>query len=73
MFTLIGTGVLAAWGYSTFVTIIDLMVGKTGTETYFESSAVIISLALFGQVLELKARKATGTALKELINLVPKS
>lgn len=73
MFTLIGTGVLAAWGYSTFVTIVDLMLGKTGTETYFESSAVIITLALFGQVLELKARKATGTALKELIHLVPKS
>lgn len=73
MFTLIGTGVLAAWGYSTFVTIVDLMLGKTGTETYFESSAVIITLALFGQVLELKARKATGKALKELINLVPKS
>ncbi len=40
---------------------------------YFEAAAVIISLTLLGQVLELKARSETGAAIKALLGLAPKT
>ncbi len=62
MFTLIGLGVGAAYGYSLFSPVV-----------YFEPAAVIVTLALLGQVLELKARSRTGAALRALLGLAPKT
>lgn len=82
MFTLIGLGVLAAWGYSTYVTWFaspGIIVGLGGHDfanhapIYFESAAVITVLVLLGQLLELRARKATGSAIRALMNLAPKT
>lgn len=76
MFTLIGTGVSAAWGYSLFATLFPHLLPAAdqhhGIATYFEPAAVIITLALFGQVLELKARKSTNAAISELLQMAPK-
>ncbi len=76
MFTLIGTGVSAAWGYSLFATFFPQLMPAAGRHhgvaTYFEPAAVIITLALFGQVLELKARKSTNAAISALLQMAPK-
>jgi Cu+-exporting ATPase len=66
MFTLIGLGTGTAYISS----IIGLF---TGSALYFEPSAVIITLVLLGQVLELRARSKTTSALKALLNLAPKT
>jgi Cu+-exporting ATPase len=63
MFTLIGLGVAASYFYSV------LRLGAT----YFEPAAVIITLVLLGQVLELRARGRTQHALKALLGLAPKT
>ena len=76
MFTLIAIGVGAAYVYSVaamlapglFPPSTD-MGGKVGI--YFEAAAVIIVLVLLGQVLELRARSRTGSAIKALLNLAP--
>ncbi|HTB12594.1 MAG TPA: heavy metal translocating P-type ATPase [Bryobacteraceae bacterium] len=62
MFTLIGLGVAVSYIYSLF-----------GEESYFEPAAVIITLALLGQVLELRARGQTQDALRALLGLAPKT
>jgi YHS domain-containing protein len=78
MFTLIAMGTLVAWAYSTFATIAPHFLphqfhGHDGAvAVYFEAAAVITVLALFGQVLELKARERTSGAIKALLNLTPK-
>ena len=78
MWTLIGTGVLAAYGYSVVATVApDLFPdsfrdhGRVGV--YFEAAAMIVSLTLLGQLLELKARSRTSAALKALLGLAPKT
>ena len=78
MFTLIGIGVGAAFGYSLVATIApDLFPasfrehGRVGV--YFEAAAVIVSLTLLGQVLELRARSKTSAAIKALLGLAPKT
>lgn len=74
MFSLILPGVLAAWGYSLGVVLFPAQVPhefRHGGGLYFESAAVITVLVLLGQVLEARARKATGTALQSLMNLAP--
>lgn len=78
MWTLIGTGVAAAYGYSVVATIMPglfpptfVMHGRIGV--YFEAAAVIISLTLLGQMLELKARSQTSAAIKSLLGLAPKT
>ena len=69
MFTLIATGTLAAWGFSLAVLIFP---GALGTrDLYFEAAAVIITLVLVGQVLEWRARRRTGDALRALMSLAP--
>jgi len=65
MWTLIGTGVAAAYGYSVVATIAPEIFPATFMENgrvgaYFEAAAVIISLTLLGQILELKARLQTS-------------
>ncbi len=82
MFTLIGLGVLAAWVYSTYVVWFGPALPIVGLGShdsaghlpvYFESAAVITVLVLLGQLLELRARKATGSAIRALMNLAPKT
>jgi Cu+-exporting ATPase len=78
MWTLIGLGTSAAFVYSLVATLAPgifpasfLVDGRP--EVYFEAAAVIISLTLFGQILELKARSQTASAIKSLLGLAPKT
>ncbi|MEC4722877.1 MULTISPECIES: heavy metal translocating P-type ATPase [Noviherbaspirillum] len=78
MWTLIGTGTGAAYAYSVVATVApDLfpstfqMHGRVGV--YYEAAAVIISLTLLGQILELRARSQTSAAIKSLLGLAPKT
>lgn len=76
MFTLIAIGTGAAYSFSLFVVLFPgLMPEEMRTnghvEVYFEAAAVIIALVLLGQVLELRARKRTGGAIRELLSLAP--
>ena len=78
MWTLIGIGVAAAFGYSVVATLVPglfpdafRMHGRVGV--YFEAAAVIVSLTLLGQVLELHARSATSAAIRALLGLAPKT
>lgn len=68
MFTLVAMGIGIAWGYSVFAL---LKPGNPGL--YFESASMITTLVLLGQVLELKARSATGGAIQSLLNLAPET
>jgi P-type Cu+ transporter len=78
MWTLIGTGVGAAWGYSVIATLAPGLFPESfrmgaHVAVYFEAAAVIVSLTLLGQVLELRARSETGAAIKALLGLAPKT
>lgn len=79
MFTLIGLGTGAAYLYSVAATLVpDLFPGSFrghGGElaVYFEPAVAIIALVLLGQVLELRARSRTSSALKSLLGLAPKT
>ena len=68
MFTLIGLGVGVAYVYSVYAAVFG-----QGLDVYFESAAMIVTLVLLGQVLELKARSRTGAAIKALLGLAPKT
>jgi len=78
MWTLIGLGTGAAWLYSVTATVLpgifppSFRIGGH-VAVYFEAAAVIISLTLLGQVLELKARSETGAAIRALLGLAPKT
>ncbi len=79
MWTLIGLGTGAAYLYSLTALLMpgifpQAMRGADGSvPVYFEASAVIITLIFLGQVLELKARERTGSALRALLDLAPKT
>ena len=78
MFTLIGTGVGAAYGYSAVATIApgvfpDGFRVNGRVDPYFDTAVVITALVLLGQVLELRARSRTSAALKGLLGLAPKT
>jgi len=78
MFTLIGLGVAVSFVYSVIATVAPRIFpasfrgegGQVGV--YFEAAAVIITLVLLGQVMELRARSSTGAAIKALLGLAPK-
>lgn len=78
MWTLIGLGTAAAFLYSIVAVVLpglfpsDMRDHHGNIPVYFEAAAVIIVLVLVGQVLELNARAKTGSALRALLNLVPK-
>ena len=78
MFTLIGLGVSVAYVYSLVGVLFPeifpaSMRGPDGSVgVYFEASAVIVTLILLGQVMELRARSQTGAAIKALLGLAPK-
>jgi len=78
MFTLIALGTGVAYVYSVVATVVPFWFPESmrvdgAVEVYFESAAVITVLVLLGQVLELKARAATGTAIQALLGLAPKT
>ena len=78
MWTLIGSGTAAAFGYSVVATVAPQVFpasfaadGRVGV--YFEAAAVIVSLTLLGQIFELRARSQTSAAIKSLLGLAPKT
>ncbi|XAP79090.1 copper-translocating P-type ATPase [Citromicrobium bathyomarinum] len=79
MFSLIGMGVIAAWLFSVVAVIApDIFPdgfrdaeGHVGV--YFEAAAVIVTLVLLGQVMELRAREGTGKAIRALLDLAAKT
>jgi len=79
MFTLVGLGVGVSWIYSVVALLLPeifppLMQMKSGlVDVYFEAAAVITTLVLLGQVLELRARSRTNEAIKLLLGMAPKT
>ncbi|QEZ43102.1 copper-transporting P-type ATPase [Cupriavidus oxalaticus] len=78
MWTLIGLGTGAAYIYSVIATVAPGVFPDAFSEhgrvgVYFEAAAVIISLTLMGQLLELKARSQTSAAIRSLLGLAPKT
>jgi len=79
MFTLIGLGVGVAYFYSVIALLFPDLFPQTFREesgmvgVYFEAAAVIVTLVLLGQVLELRARSATNAAIRALLGLAPKT
>ncbi|RME61877.1 MAG: copper-translocating P-type ATPase [Alphaproteobacteria bacterium] len=77
MFTLIGFGVFIAYGFSLVATLApgifpaSFRDGQGRVTVYFEAAAVITTLVLLGQVLELRARSATSGAIRALLQLAP--
>jgi len=79
MFTLIGLGVSVAYGYSVIATLFpgsfpgSFRDAEGTVAPYFEAAAVIVTLILLGQVLELRARSQTSSAIKKLLGMAPTS
>ena len=79
MWTLIGLGVGAAYLFSVVAVLFPAIFPMSMTHmegrppVYFEAAAVIVALVFVGQVLELRARDATGKAIRALLNLAPKT
>jgi Cu+-exporting ATPase len=78
MFTLIAIGTGTAYGYSVVATLFPALFphafqGHGGVAVYFEAAAVITTLVLLGQVLELRARSQTSSAIRALLGLAPKT
>lgn len=78
MWTLISLGTGAAFAYSVVATLTpgvfpESFISMGRVAVYFEAAAVIISLTLLGQMLELKARSQTSAAIKSLLGLAPKT
>jgi Cu+-exporting ATPase len=76
MFTLIGLGVSVAYGYSVVAATLPGIFPASFREdgevgVYFEAAAVIVTLILLGQVLELRARSRTSAAIRSLLGLTP--
>jgi Cu+-exporting ATPase len=79
MFTLIGLGVGVAYAYSVVATALPDIFPASFRDAagevniYFEAAAVIVTLVLLGQVMELRARNRTGAAIRALLGLAPKT
>lgn len=71
MFTLTGLGVLTAWGHSTLALVTQAQTPTEGRMLLFDTAALVTVLVLLGQLLELRARKATGSAMRTLVGLRP--
>jgi Cu+-exporting ATPase len=78
MFTLIALGTGVAYGYSLVAALMpeifpaSFRTAEGAVPLYFEAAAVIVTLVLLGQVLELRARSQTGSAIRALLDLAPK-
>ena len=75
MDTLVAIGTLAAWGYSTLVTLWPQILADAGREpeTYFDSSTIIVGLILLGRWLEARAKRQTAGAIRALVGLQAKT
>src|SRR5215213_8002825 len=79
MFTLIGLGVGVGYLFSVIAVVLPGVFPASfrdehgNVPVYFEAAAVIVTLVLLGQVLELRARSQTGNAIRELLGLAPKT
>ena len=79
MWTLIAIGVGSAYGFSVIATLLpgvfpdSFRTAGGQVPVYFEAAAVIIALVFLGQVLELRARERTGSAIRALMDLAPKT
>lgn len=79
MWTLIAIGVGTAYAFSVFATVLpgifpdSFRTSDGQVPVYFEAAAVIIALVFLGQVLELRAREQTGSAIRALMDLAPKT
>jgi Cu+-exporting ATPase len=79
MFTLIGLGTGVAYAYSVVATVapgafpVSFRDAHGEVAVYFEAAAVIVTLVLLGQVMELRARSRTGAAIRALLGLAPKT
>ncbi len=79
MFTLIAIGAGSAFVYSVVATLFPALIPASfreasgGIGVYFEPAAIIVTLVLLGQVLELRARSQTSSALRSLLSLAPKT
>lgn len=75
MFTLIGLGMLVAWGYSAIAVLAPHLLGQQAAHgdvvLHFESAAIITVIVLLGQLLELRARQAAGAASRSMLGLLP--
>jgi Cu+-exporting ATPase len=76
MFTLISIGTGSAYLYSLVAVLFPFLIPEAfrhqgAVHVYFEAAAVIVTLVLLGQVLELRARRRTGAAIRELLSLAP--
>ena len=76
MFTLIAMGTGTAYFYSAFAILFPALMPEALREhghvpVYFEAAAMITALVLLGQVLEMTARRRTGSAIRELMSLAP--
>ena len=79
MFTLISMGIGVAYGYSLFAAVFpnlfpdSFRAADGSVPVYFEAAAAITALVLLGQVLELRARSNTSSAIRALLGLAPKT
>jgi Cu+-exporting ATPase len=79
MFSLVSLGIGTAYLYSAAATLAPglwpatLRMDDGAPPVYFEAAAVVVALVLLGQMLELRARAATGQAIRSLMNLAPKT
>ena len=79
MFTLVAMGTGVAWAYSVIATVAPDVFPPAfrrmdgAVAVYFEAAAIIVVLVLLGQLLELRAREATGGAIRALLDLAPKT
>jgi Cu+-exporting ATPase len=79
MFTLIGIGTATAFVHSALATFVPQIFPRSfrsmhsEVDLYFEAAAVIVTLVLLGQMMELRARSRTGAAIRELLDLAPKT
>ncbi|MFT4715359.1 MAG: heavy metal translocating P-type ATPase [Paracoccaceae bacterium] len=73
MNSLVALGTTAAWAFSTLVVFAPSVIPAASRGVYFEAAAVIVTLILFGRWLEARAKGRTGSAIRHLIGLSPKT
>ncbi|NEG69346.1 copper-translocating P-type ATPase [Bifidobacterium sp. BRDM6] len=71
MNSLVTLGTVAAFGFSTVVTVWPTLLPEGSREPYFEAVGTILTLMILGQLLEAKARAGTGAAIRALVGLTP--
>jgi len=73
MNSLVAIGALAAWGYSIVATFVPRVLPAGTANVYFESAAVIVTLVLFGRLLEARAKGRASEAIRRLVDLQPQN